>query len=451
MYYLWISSTQSLPYHLCETFPAQSTCMQQFAHPLADIMSISLFTLTFKEGLIVKRTYRHHWRWLLPIPAFLVILFLSHTHVQADGGAPNLAYVAGTAHGISTIDISQQKIVDTLPVNSRPDTILLSIDGRLLFVTQPEANRLTVIAPKTKQTVCTQQIAGNPSLLTLDPGTDILYVAGNGAGTVTGIDPTTCHIVRTLHTQSGVYGLAVATIGSGISGGNGNQIWVAGTQGLTIFDGNGNQQATLPIPGKPLYLCIPSGQTVYVVTQQGSVEAVDLASHRLLPPLLTGSHFGPMDYNALTGQIYVPDLDRQRIDVLAPVSIGNTQPVHQPVRTIAFDAAPQSIAITSDGQFGFVALENGTVAMLDLPGRQIINTFHVGGSPRFIITGLYPTLFSLTPQQSSVLTWLANASHYLAIGAIAIVTLILIFMPKPRRPAKLEPMPEQDKKSNRNG
>jgi DNA-binding beta-propeller fold protein YncE len=396
------------------------------------------------KGCIVEPISRQRWRWLLPIPIFFVILFLAPPQAQADGGAPNLAYVAGTAHGISSIDISQQKIVDTLPVKSRPDTILLSIDGRLLFVTQPEANKLIVIAPKTKQTICTQQIAGNPSLLTLDPGTDILYVAGNGAAIVTGIDPTTCRIVRTLHTQSGVYGLAVATVGSGISGGSGNQIWVAGIQGLTIFDGKGTQQATLPISGRPLYLCIPFGQTVYVVTQQGNVEAIDLTSHHVLPPLLTGSHFGPMDYNALTGQIYVPDLDRQRIDVLAPVSIEATQPVHQPIRTIAFDATPQSIAITSDGQFGFVALENGTVAMLDLPGRQVITTFHVGGSPRFIITGLYPTLFSLTPQQSTVLSWLANASHYLAIGAIAIVTLLLILMPKPRRP-------QPEKENDRNG
>ena len=209
----------------------------------------------------------------MPIPIFVLVLFLSSTRAHADGGAPNLAYVAGTAHSISIIDIGQQKIVDTLPVDSKPDTILLSVDGRLLFVTQPEADRLTVIAPKTKQTVCTQQIAGKPSLLTLDPGTNILYVAGNAAGTVIGLDPTTCHIVRTLQTQSGVYGLADAVVGGGISGGTGNQLWVAGTQGLTIFDANGKLLATLSIQGKPLYLCIPSGQTAYVVTQQGSVEA----------------------------------------------------------------------------------------------------------------------------------------------------------------------------------
>ncbi len=394
---------------------------------------------------------RSYWTWFLLIATFVLVLLLSTSKAQADGGAPNLAYVAGTAHGISVIDIGQQRIVDSLSVDSKPDTILLSVDGRLLFVTQPGANRLTVIAPKTKQTICTQQIAGNPSLLTLDPGTNILYVAGNGAGTVIGLDPSTCRIVRTLRTASGVYGLAVAVVGSGIAGGTGNQLWVAGAQGLTVFDANGKQLTALPMQGKPLYLCIPSGPTVYVVTQQGSVEAVDLQSHRILPPLLTGSHFGPMDYNASTGQVYVPDLDRRRIDVLSPVSAGNASFAHQPVRTIAFDAAPQSIAITSDGQFGFVALQNGTVAMLDLLGHQTISTFRVGGSPRFIITGLYPTLFSLTPQQSSVLTWLTNASHYIAVAIVVIATLIVILMPKPQRPEATKLKAEEEKRRRQDG
>ncbi|HEV2654382.1 MAG TPA: hypothetical protein VGT82_05465, partial [Ktedonobacteraceae bacterium] len=122
-------------------------------------------------------------------------------------------------------------------------------------------------------------------------------------------------------------------------------------------------------------------------------------------------------------------------DVLSPVSEGGAVPARQPVRTFAFSAAPQSIAITSDGQLGFVALANGSVAMLDLLGHQVIKTFQVGGAPRFVITGLYPSLFSLTPQQSSILTWLVGSSHYIAIGVVVIVTIVLILMPKPQRPA----------------
>ena len=34
-------------------------------------------------------------------------------HVQADGGAPNLAYVSGTSSGISVIDVGQAKVIIT--------------------------------------------------------------------------------------------------------------------------------------------------------------------------------------------------------------------------------------------------------------------------------------------------------------------------------------------------
>ena len=87
-------------------------------------------------------------------------------------------------------------------------------------------------------------------------------------------------------------------------------------------------------------------------------------------------------------------------------------------------AAPQSVAITSDGQLSFVALDNGSVVMLDIPGRQVVNTFQVGGYPHFIITGLYPSLLSLTPQQSTVLGLLENLSHSIAIVVIVLAAAI---------------------------
>ncbi len=54
-------------------------------------------------------------------------------------------------------------------------------------------------------------------------------------------------------------------------------------------------------------------------------------------------------------------------------------------------------------------------------------TFHVGGTPRFVVTGLYPSLLNLTPQQASVLSVIVNSSHYIAAGAIILVTILLVW------------------------
>ncbi len=56
-----------------------------------------------------------------------------------------------------------------------------------------------------------------------------------------------------------------------------------------------------------------------------------------------------------------------------------------------------SVAITNDGQLGFVALSGGKVSMIDLLERRGVYTVSVSGTPRFIITGLFPPDFSPTP------------------------------------------------------
>ncbi len=365
---------------------------------------------------------------LLPICFLIICLFLLPTPTHADGGAPNLAYVAGSAKGISIIDIGQQQVTNTLPVTGDPQTIFLSVDGRLLFVTEPALKRVAVIETYTKAILCTVPYPGQPTLLTLDPGTDMMYVAGSDAHVVLAFDPMTCAIRQTLTTSDAVEGLAVAVVGGGVLGGNGNQLWVANGLALTVFDSAGKQLANVSLPEGPRYLCIPAGSTVYVTTKQGTVDAIDLQSKRVFAQVLSGGNFGPMDYDAINGEVYVPDGQHSRIDVLAPVSAGNGTSPQEPVHVFSFQAAPASIAITSDGQFGFAAVQNGTVVMLDLPGRQVVKTFQVGGNPRFIITGLYPSLLSLTPQQATVLSIIDNLSHYAAAIVIVLATAIVLII-----------------------
>src|SRR5690242_21282107 len=80
---------------------------------------------------------------------FAALLLCFPPRVHADGGAPNLAYVAGTIQGIGIIDVAQQRVTGTISVGGDPYTILLSPDGRFLYVTQPAVRRIAVVAAKT--------------------------------------------------------------------------------------------------------------------------------------------------------------------------------------------------------------------------------------------------------------------------------------------------------------
>ncbi|HBE25479.1 MAG TPA: hypothetical protein DDW33_07315, partial [Ktedonobacter sp.] len=102
-------------------------------------------------NLILRRyCYRCCFLCLLLL---LVGLFSPSAH--ADGGAPQLAYVAGTAHGISIIDIAQRRVTGAITVAGSPRAILLSPDGQTLYVTQPTLGRVAAITAKTGKTLCT--------------------------------------------------------------------------------------------------------------------------------------------------------------------------------------------------------------------------------------------------------------------------------------------------------
>jgi len=340
---------------------------------------------------------------------FLILLFalvgISSSTAHADGGAPQLAYVAGTSQGISVIDIAQRRVTRTITEAGNPHTILLSLDGSALYITQPSLGQVAVIGAKTGQTLCTVNLPGQPSLLALSLDSTVLYAAGQGDTSVRALDPQTCVIKRTFETHEPVYGLAVAaSTAANATPSTPNQIWITGTTAITIFDANGQQLGSVPIAGGLQYISIPGGFTAYVTTRQGTVVAVDLNSRQVIRTLLSGGQFGPMDYDANTGEVYVPDRQHNQLDVLAPIVADTTVTLQEPARTIPLSNSPQSVAITSDGQLGFVALSNGQVLMLDIPRRSIITGITVGGTPHFIITGLYPPANPplTTPQNATI-------------------------------------------------
>lgn len=359
---------------------------------------------------------------MFSILSMLFMFALGGAPALADGGAPNLAYISGASSGIGVLDIQQQKITSTFSLPGDPHTIYLSLDGRFLYVTQPSLNRVTMLAAKTGQTICTVSVPGQPSLLAYDPGSNMLYAAGNGAASVTEFDPNNCSIKRTIHTNGPVYGLAVANIGTSPTS---NQLWVANSS-LEVFDSTG-RVASIAIPGGPQYVNIPAGESVYVSTRSGDLYAVSLSTQQVTPPLLTGGQFGPMDYDAYTLQVYVPDMLHKQVDVLAPITSPAPPFPREPDHIIHLGVAPRSVAITSDGQFGFIGLDGGNVAVLDVPGRQISNTVYVGGAPNFIITGLYPPTFGTTPQQVSVWGTVINIAAYAFVLILLIVPIIFIW------------------------
>ena len=118
-------------------------------------------------------------RWSLSfLLVFTLLSMCSTLRVHADGGAPNLAYVSGTPSGVTVIDVLQGRVTKLISVAGDPSTILLSLDGRFLYVSQPGLGQVTVILAETGRPVCTARLPGEPAFLALDQYSNALYAAG---------------------------------------------------------------------------------------------------------------------------------------------------------------------------------------------------------------------------------------------------------------------------------
>ena len=354
----------------------------------------------------------------------LLLVGLFPPSAKADGGAPQLAYVAGAGAGVSILDIAQQRVTGSFALGGDPHSILLSPDGYALYVAQPALGRVSVIAAKTGKTICAASIAGHPSLLALKLDGTVLYTAGEGGTSAYALNPATCSVEQTFETHEPIYGLAVAaSTALDATPSTPNQLWIAGNDALTVFEVTGHLLGSVPIADGPQHITIPGGFTAYVTTRQGTVIAVDLNTRQVIRTLLHGGPFGAMDYDATTGEIYVPDQTSNELDVLIPVTAGTTVIPQEPVRVFHLSGSPQSVAITNDGALGFVALSNGQAVMINVPGRSITKSFAVGGTPHFIITGTYPpatSAFSF-PQQTAP----PAASTLSITGFLLIISMVL--------------------------
>ncbi|HEY3992311.1 MAG TPA: hypothetical protein VGM01_05460, partial [Ktedonobacteraceae bacterium] len=282
-----------------------------------------------------------------------------------------------------------QRVARQFAVAGSPDMLLLSPDGSLLYVTQPAVGSVVALAAKTGQVICSASFPGHPALLALSVDATVLYVAGLNETTILALNARTCAQERSFQAPEPVHWLAT-TLSNASSDAPRTQLWMAGEKAVSVLDDQGQVLASIPVAGDPQFLCLPGALTAYVATRQGSVIALDMLTYRTVATLLTGGVFGSMDYDAVTGEIYVPDQRLRQIDVLTPVLADMAVMPREPASILPVNGFPQAIAITNDGQLGFVALSDGQIAMLDIPGRSLLKLIAVGGSPHFIITGAYP-------------------------------------------------------------
>jgi len=395
------------------------------------------------------------WRAALAV-ALATWLFAGITPLfaiaRADGGAPNLSYIVGggsSADNLTIIDIGGRKIAATVSIGGEPRAVALSVDARYAYVTQAARNQVAVVDAGGHLVTATIPTGAQPAGLLLDTTTTAarLLVANSGADTVSVLNPDARTTTATI--QVGQHPTAVALAGPA------NELPSAGKPEFYVTNSDADSVsvidattlkvvATVPISGGPLAVVIPqTGGVAYVGTRSGAIVVIRLVDRQPIGALfqLKGAP-GQMDYNAISGSIYVPDPAGNVVQVLrpaAPGAAGSTPSLpDEPVRSLPFSHSPSAVAIPADGTFGMVTeTAPGKATMLDLSTRQPTATFDVGGKPVAVITGPNPPLLD---RQTGVIVGFALTGAMLV--ALAVVGYFFLRSDR-RNEAKAKAGPER--------
>src|SRR5690348_14677136 len=100
------------------------------------------------------RTGRRATLLILCMGVLVVAGLAAPLPLAADGGAPNLAYVAGGgANGgdLVVIDIGKRRVTGHITLGGAPQGVVLSPDGRFAYVAQSAANHVAVVDTHSQQ------------------------------------------------------------------------------------------------------------------------------------------------------------------------------------------------------------------------------------------------------------------------------------------------------------
>jgi YVTN family beta-propeller protein len=370
---------------------------------------------------------RRHTALALGALAWLLFCWLAPTPgAHADGGAPNLAYVvsqstSGGSGSLAAIDIAQRKLTWHMALGAAPTAVQLSLDGRTVYVAANAPNGVLLIDARNHR-VTSALATGAAGDLALDTSvTGALFASIGATGRLAMVDAQNARVAASISVGAGAAGLAVAGPGSDSARPQDTEIYVTHPNANTVSIVSATARAvvaTVAVPGGPRTAVAPgTGGLAYVTTRSGTVELIGLSDHRVRGTVYAtpGDELGRMDYDAVTGAIYLTDVTRNQVLALAPASISGDGTVHipaEPARTISIAGGPSAVAITFDGAFGFVTQrEAGSVTMLDPAAHQTLATIAVSGHPVAVITGAYPP--ALDAQTSNVV----GALLYVLAGA----------------------------------
>lgn len=243
-----------------------------------------------------------------------------------------------SADGIGIVDIASLKLLRILRGVSDPEQLVVSNDGKYLYIASEDTGTAVVIDVETGKTIATQEVGGEPEGVGISPDGRFVYMTSEEH-----------HQVSVISTET-------------------NEV-------ISQFSvGQRPRQATFSSDGARAYV---TGEL------DGTVSVVDAREHKVIHTIqLTGEMIRPMEVDLSPDDrlIYVTTGRGRKL-----IEIDNT--TYEPLREVVVGTRPWGLALSPEGKTLYTA--NGPsndVSVVDRESFTVVATIPVGDSPWGVIT-----------------------------------------------------------------
>ena len=315
------------------------------------------------------------------VAALLWVLALMGGWVVGTGslsaaGAPKAYVGLFKDDAVAVIDTAQNKVLSTITVPKGPHGLVVTPDGRKVYVSSDGASTVSVIDTAADRVVASIDVGANPHGLAISGAGSRVLVSGWGSNRALVIDTATDRVIGEV---------PIAQPHNGTLSQDGRTAWVASQQqGATALVrlnlATWKEVARVPLDKTPRGLELsPDGRRVFfTLAGVNAIQVLDTATNEIVTqiPVGTSPHYTP----------FTPDGRWALAVIQGPGELGILDTTSNTLAgTVAVGKAPHWSTSSSDGHTAYVTNEGSNdVSVVDLANRTVTATIAVGNAPRKI-------------------------------------------------------------------
>ena len=312
---------------------------------------------------------------------------------------------------VAVIDVTQNKLLKTVPVPKGPHGLVVTPDGRKAYVSSDGASTVSVIDTGADRVVTSIEVGANPHGLAVSGDGGRVLVMGWGSNRAVVVDTATDRVIGEV---------PVAQPHNGTLSHDGRTAWVAsqqqGATALVRLDLTAwKETGRVPLDKTPRGLELsPDGKRVFfTLAGVNAIQVLDTATSQIVAQIPVGAspHYAP----------FTPDGRWALAVVQGPGELSILDTASNTVAgTVAVGKAPHWSTSSSDGRTAYVTNEvSNDVSVVDLASRTVTATIAVGNSPRKIAVQAAPGAASTSAAPMRAIAAPAGKDKSVTLGGVS--------------------------------